>query len=232
MRTSLLVAALVAALVSSAATGLAQDAPPPGAPTQAALPVDRSKLHVTGLTKLNAGPVEIELQDIAHRSWHCVDCDVTQAKETPCPVCKRPMIPIEETLACNVEVDADAGTIRFDVLPGKEVRLSEIQAAIQRFKVQIPPEKQFIPRECRLVIAGPASQEEADKLVSALAERKLFQKLTGRFDAASGRVELSVKCAEQPPRPQLEQALAQAGEGFKLTDIVWSSGSSTTPARG
>src|SRR4030095_2583048 len=131
-------------------------------------PVDRSKLHVTGLTRLNAGPVEIEVQDIAHRSWHCVGCGVTQAKDTPCPVCKGLMTPIEETLLTNVEIDVEAGTIRFDVLPGQEVRLSEIQAAIKRFKVVIPPEQQFIPRECRLLVAGATTQEQADKLVATL----------------------------------------------------------------
>jgi hypothetical protein len=232
----------VAALVSLAAAGRcqsaptqaapAQDASPPTAPAQAALPVDRSKLHVTGLTNLNAGPVEIELQDIAHRSWHCVGCDVTQAQETPCPVCKGPMIPIEESLLSDVEVDVAAGTLRFDVLPGKDVKLSEIQAAIKRFRVVIPPEQQFIPRECRLLVAGPTTQEAADKLVAGLQERKLFQKLTGRFDWKSEQVELTVKCAEQASRPQLEEALAQAGVGYRLADIVWFAGPGAVPGRG
>lgn len=217
----------LAALVSLAAASLAQDAPP-----QAAPPVDRSKLHVTGLTRLNAGPVEIELQDIAHRSWHCVGCNVTQAKETPCPVCKGAMLPIEETLLSHVEVDVAAGTIRFDVLPGRDVKLSEIQTAVKRFKVLIPPEQQFIPRGCRLLVVGPTTQEAADKLVADLHERKLFQKLTGRFDWKSEQVELTVQCAEQPSRPQLEAALAQAGAGYKLADIVWSAGAGTAPNRG
>ena len=221
----------LAALASLAAAGLAQDAPAPGAapqvvppqvvPPQAAPAVDRSKLHVTGLTQLNAGAVGIELQDIARRSWHCVGCGVTQAKDTPCPVCKGAMIPIEETLLSNVEVDREAGTIGFDVLPGKEVKLSEIQAAIKRFKVAIPPEKQFIPRECRLLVTGLTTQEAADKLVADLQEHKLFQKLTGRFDWKSEQLELTVKCPDQPPRSQVDAALMQAGAGYTLADIVW-----------
>jgi hypothetical protein len=128
--------------------------------------------------------------------------------------------------------DVAAGTIRFDVLRGKDVKLSEIQAAIKRFKVMIPPEQQFIPRECRLLVAGPTTQEAADKLVADLQERKLFQKLTGRFDWKSEQVELSVECAEQPARPQLEAALAEAGAGYRLADIVWSAGPGSLPSRG
>lgn len=118
------------------------------------------------------------------------------------------------------------------MLRGKDVKLSEIQAAIKRFKVMIPPEQQFIPRECRLLVAGPTTQEAADKLVADLQERKLFQKLTGRFDWKSEQVELSVECAEQPARPQLEAALAEAGAGYRLADIVWSAGPGSLPSRG
>jgi hypothetical protein len=67
MRTSLLA---VAALAARSAEP--RHRPRPGRPARRRPdrrprppPVDRSKLHVTGLTKLNAGPVEIELQDIA-----------------------------------------------------------------------------------------------------------------------------------------------------------------------
>ena len=218
----------LAAVASLAVAGRAQDAPPPASPLPA---VDRSKLHVTGLTQLNAGPVGIELEGIAHPSWHCVNCDVTQAKDEPCPVCQGPMIPVHETLLANVAVDVEAGTIGFDVLPGKDVKLSELQAAIKRFKVLIPPELQFVPRECRLIVAGPTTQEAADALVAALQQRKLFQKLSGRFDSRSGQVELTVKGPEQASRPELDAALAQAGKDYVLADIVWSTGAGSASSR-
>jgi len=180
-----------------------------------------NELHATGLTKLNAGVVEIALEGIAHRWWHCVHCDLTQKAAGECPTCKQPLMAIEETLLYHVDVDVEAGLLSFDVLPEQSVRLSEIQAALTRFKVVLPPEKQVISHSATLVVKGPASKAELDKLVAALSAGKLFEKLKGHLDEASGVAELEVRCAGTPPRPEVEQALVEACASCSLTDIVW-----------
>ena len=214
------------------ATG-AQSAPQPAGPGDTApKPVDRSALQVTGLTHLNAGVVTIALEGIAHRSWHCVECNVTQAEERPCPACAGAMIAVEQTLLCAVEVDPDAGTIRFDVLPGLQVRLTEIQAAVARYKVVIPPDRQYIPHVAKLLVAGPTSKEQVAQLVEALAASKLFEKVSGSYDEAGKQAELSVRCVGAPARPQVAAALARSGEGYRLADIVWAAGAGAGQGRG
>lgn len=189
-------------------------------------------LHATGLTKLNSGVVELALEGIAHRRWHCVECGVTLATQGECPTCKQPLVATEQTLLCHVAVDVDAGTLHFDVLPGESVRLSEIQAALTRFKLVLPPEKQVIPHSATLVVDGPASKDEVAKLVTALEGSKLFEKLSGRLDEAGGKAELEVRCVGSPPRPQLEQALAKACAACTLADIVWAGQGSAGTRRG
>lgn len=203
------------AFVGLAPATAAQDAPKP---------VNPSALHVTGLTQLNAGVVEIALEALAHRNWRCVSCEVNQVAEGPCPTCKGPMIPVEQTLLCAVEVDVPAGTLRFDVLPGQAVRLSEIQAALTRFKIVIPPDRQFISHASTLVVSGPASQEDVAKLVAKLKDSKLFEKVTGTFDVTARLAELAVQCVGSPSRIQVEEALAKAGAKDKLVDIIWAAG--------
>ena len=189
-------------------------------------PVGVNLLHVTGLTKLNAGVVEIAMEGIAHRFWHCVDCNVTQAAAGKCPTCEQPLMAVEETMLYHVTVDVDAGTIHFDVLPDQMVRLSEIQAALTRFKITIPPEQQVFSHQVTLVVAGPASKEEATQLATALAEskagdKKLFEKVTGHFVESDKQAEVDLRCAGTPTRPEIEKALAAACEKCQLADIAW-----------
>jgi hypothetical protein len=189
-------------------------------------------LHATGVTKLNSGVVEIALEGIAHRSWHCVECDVTQKAAGDCPTCKQPLMAIEQTLLCHVAVDAESGLLYFDVLPEQSVRLSEIQAALTRFKVVLPPEQQVIPHSATLVVGGPASKEELAKLVTALSAGKLFEKVSGHLDEASGKAELEVRCVGSPPRPEVEKALVEACAGCSLADIVWTAQGGAGSRRG
>lgn len=212
---------VLAALISMLPALAAQDEDVRGA----------SVLHATGLTKLNSGVVEIALEGIAHRSWRCVECEVTQPTQGECPTCKGPLVAIEQTLLFHVAVDVDAGTLCFDVLPGQSARLSEIQSALTRFKVVLPPEQQVIPHSSTLVIDGPASKDEVAKLVTALAGSKLFEKVSGRLDEASGKAELEVRCVGSPPRPEVEKALAEACASCALADIVWTGAGSAGTRR-
>lgn len=189
-------------------------------------------LHATGVTKLNSGVVEIALEGIAHRAWQCVECNAPQPAEGQCPTCKQPLVATEQTLLCHVTVDADAGTIHFDVLPGQSVRLSEIQSALTRFKVVLPPERQVMSRSSTLVIDGPASKDEVARLVTALSGSKLVEKVEGRLDEASGKAELEVRCVGSPPRPEVEQALTGACASCKLADIKWTGAGSAGTRRG
>jgi hypothetical protein len=200
-------------------------------PTPASTPVDPSALHVRGLTHLNAGPVQIALEGLTHPIWHCVECDLTQVPSGPCPLCHGPMIQLGQELLCAVVVDPDAGTIRFDVLPGQQVRLTEIQAALLRYKIAFPVEQQFIPHVSLLRVSGPASKEDVAALVAALKASGLFRKVSGSLDAAEQQAELSIECVDSPPRAQVEVAIAQAAPHDKLIDIIWTAGTASGTSR-
>jgi hypothetical protein len=175
--------------------------------------------------------IQIALEGLSHGYWHCVSCGLTQAAKGACPTCKATLIPIEQTLLFAVEVDWQAGTIRFDVLQDQRVRLSEIKAALARFKLSIPPEQQFVPHSATLMVSGPASKEDVARLVVELKGCKLFETVAGTFDEAEHQAALEIRCVAKPRRVEVEQALAKAGESYKLADIVWVAGAHASSGR-
>jgi hypothetical protein len=231
------------------ASALAQDASRPAKPEVKAGTTDKAAktvqvakadktaamtltLPVTKLDAEQAGKAQKAISNIMHVQYVCTECDMISMASGMCVACDVELEAQRAPVVKEVKLDAEKGTLRFTVLAGQSIKLSEIDAALAPLSASIDRERLELSAIALLLVTGVGSQDISSQLQTTLDESKLFSKLQFRFDA--GRKETLVQAtpgAKPAKCSELTALLKQRIAGTKLADVTWTT-LPTLPDRG
>jgi len=191
-----------------------------------AKPVVRSHERVslviptTGLTEDNAAQVKTALEGLSSSDYRCPACKAEYAAPGECTKCKQALALNKLEILDRVTTAPDQHQIAIETGEGMPLRLSEVERALSAKSVQIDQAQLTLPGRATLIVSHAAGDQQAKEIEKELAAEHLFDHVSARFHDYRTEVQVTAG-ATAPTRAKVEAALAKAGTGFKLSDVVW-----------
>lgn len=198
---------------------------PPAKRAAAAAPLVRAKdsvslvLPVAGLSEDSAQAVEAELLALTSNTFQCPACKAEFAGAGECGKCARALERSADRLVKSAKAATAEHQLSLQSNEGMTLRLSDLERLLAAHSAQFEPSELKLPGKCTLVVKGVSQAEQAAAIEKALSP-KLFEKANAK--AADGRLEIRVVAGtDAPSRAIVQAAIATAGPGFTLADVVW-----------
>lgn len=179
-------------------------------------------IPLTGLSAENAEKVHAALGELAYTAWSCPDCKMTQDLKGQCTHCKKELTALALKCLAEIKADAAGGLVTANLNMGTQVKLSDIEHALAGASVKLDAAKLTLSGTTQLLVQGPGSADAAKKFEQSLKTAKLFETMEIKHAVDSRDYVISARIGTTATtQAALVSAIAHAGEGFKLVDVVW-----------
>lgn len=196
----------------------------PAKPSEAASkpePALQFQFGVKGLTPANLVQAKENLIALSTQIFACGSCKLEQPTAGVCDACGQELQAQKRPILQEAVPSADSESIRVVVVPGRTLRLSEIEGALKKSAIQLDAERFPVSGRAVLVLRG-GMPDSAAVIEKRLAEAKLFEEVHAIQGSPSGEIRLAVRAGPTPPmQAKVASVIEGAGTKAKLADLVW-----------
>lgn len=164
--------------------------------------------------------IQKTLSELSLDAYTCDPCRVELARAGNCPKCNAALQVAKRPLFPSVTTAPDDSSISMRLNPRRAVRLSAIEAALQRNAVTIDISKVPLPGRTSLIARG-ATADQLAAAEKAIRDARLFDEVTATYDAPSGELRFAVLSKATPPPTRMQAAKALEALRIQVADVVY-----------